>query len=311
VTESTTNRAARIRALARAISVVERGGPDADALEADLGPCSATWVIGVTGPPGVGKSTLVDRLIGTIRSQGSTVAVLAVDPSSPISGGAILGDRVRMTRHSDDDGVYIRSMAARGHPGGLAAAARSAVRVLGAHGFDVVIVETVGAGQNEVDVASLADCVVVVVAPGVGDGVQAIKAGILEIADIYVVNMADRPGASQTVADIGAMLSLAPTPDWVPPVLQTVAIDDHGVDELWAALERHRVQARRAGIADARRRARRRAEVTERVLADVRKRALAIIESDVAAQVVDRAAAGEITPIEGARRLGEMVSQRL
>lgn len=231
-----------------------------------LGPRPArAWTIGVTGPPGAGKSTLADQLIGAARAAGLTVGVIAVDPSSPFSGGAILGDRVRMLRHSGDRGVFIRSMAARDSLGGLAAATRDAARLLDAYGFDVILLETVGVGQSELDVVKVADTILVIAVPGLGDAVQTLKAGIFEVADLFAVNMADRPGAERTVAELRAMLRLngGRADGWVPPVIETVAVDGTGVDALWAALLAHRAHLHSSGELERRRRRRVETEVLE------------------------------------------------
>jgi len=230
------------RALGRALSVLERGGEEARALQRScfsLPGRRDPWTVGLTGAPGVGKSTLTSRLVTSFRAEGP-VAVVAVDPSSPVSGGAILGDRVRMVEHSGDDGVFVRSMATRGHLGGLAQTVPAALRLLGVVGFERVLVETVGVGQVEVEVAAAADTTVVVVTPGWGDGVQAAKAGLLEVADVFVVNKADRPGVRETVRELEAMLALGGELAWRPPIVATVAHEGQGIDELNAALVDHR-----------------------------------------------------------------------
>lgn len=250
-----------VRALARLLSAVENGGRRAAAVSAALAGrprVAAVW--GLTGPPGVGKSTLTAALVADLRATGSTVAVLAVDPSSPFSGGALLGDRVRMAEHVTDPGVFIRSMASRGHLGGMSSATPAAVDLMSAAGFDVVIVETVGVGQNEVDVLRLADTVVVVTAPGAGDGIQAAKAGILEIADILVVNKADREGAAGTVRELKAMVALGRTGVAQPgrriPVLSTTATVPAGIAELRGCIEEHAATAAADGTGLLRRQAR-------------------------------------------------------
>jgi GTPase len=242
-------RAGDIRALARAISLVERRDPSVRALEqAPGGLGDVAPVVGFTGAPGTGKSTLVDALVALLRKQDKSVAVIATDPNSPFTGGAILGDRIRMQRHALDSKVFIRSMGARGHLGGLSLATREAIRLLVAFGFDQVILETVGVGQSELEVAAVADTTVVVLTPNLGDGVQMIKAGILEIADIFVVNKADLDGHQRVAMELRGMLSLnAPraTGDgspkaWKPPIIPTVAARQEGIEELWAAIEAHR-----------------------------------------------------------------------
>jgi LAO/AO transport system kinase len=215
------------------------------------------YVVGMTGPPGAGKSTLVDELIRAIRSAGQTVGVIAVDPNSPYSGGAILGDRIRMMRHASDDGVFIRSMGARGHLGGLALAARNAIAVLDATGRDVIVVETVGVGQSELEIADASDTTVVVIPPGLGDGVQAIKAGIMEIADIFVVNKADQPRAERVVADIRDLLRMELAPrEWNPPIVRAVATENQGLEHLWMRVQQHEQYLRKSGEFQPRRRAR-------------------------------------------------------
>jgi LAO/AO transport system kinase len=241
-------------ALARLLSMVERGGPAGRAAASIAYRSGAEAAsVGITGAPGAGKSTLVDRLITLARAENPEVGILAVDPTSPISGGAILGDRVRMQEHALDGGVYIRSMATRGQHGGLALAVPEAVRVLAAVGMPVVIVETVGVGQVEVEVAAATDTTVVVVTPRWGDAVQANKAGLLEVADVFVVNKADMPGAAETRSDLEQMLDLSTPGDWRPPVVETTASAGDGVDELWAVIGRHRAHLADRGRLEARR----------------------------------------------------------
>lgn len=229
--------------MARLISLVEDGHPALREVMAALAPHSGTaHVIGITGSPGVGKSTSTNALVGAFRKRGKRIGVLAVDPSSPFSGGALLGDRVRMQDHALDPEVYIRSMASRGHLGGLSWTTPQALRVLDAAGCDVILVETVGVGQSEVEIAGLADTTIVLLAPGMGDGIQAAKAGILEIGDLFVVNKADREGADATVRDIRHMISLGDRTEpglWRPPVLKTVAARGQGIDEVMEALDKH------------------------------------------------------------------------
>ncbi len=255
------------RAAARLLSLVERGGEPARSVSRVCHPCSgAAWTLGITGAPGAGKSTLTGALVGSLRERGDRVGVLAIDPSSPVTGGAILGDRVRMQEHSTDDGVFIRSMATRGHLGGLSLATPEAVRVLDAIGWPTIVVETVGVGQVEVDIARRADTTVVVVNPGWGDAVQANKAGLMEIADVFVVNKSDRDGAEDTRMDLESMLHLTGRRDpkqWCPPVVMTQAVNAVGVGELAAALDSHREWAVSSGAADTRRTQRRREELDE------------------------------------------------
>jgi LAO/AO transport system kinase len=250
--------------------MVERGGDDARAVGRITHPLSGNAVtIGITGAPGAGKSTLTSALVSEMRGSDESVGVLAIDPSSPFTGGAILGDRVRMGGHSLDGGVFIRSMATRGHLGGLSVAVPDAARVLDAVGLPWVIIETVGVGQVEVEIAGESDTTVVVVNPGWGDAVQANKAGLLEIADIFVVNKADRPGVADTVADLDRMLSMRSSAEWRPPIVATVATTADGVPELWDALGRHRDWSASSGERERRRAARLDAELRRVVTAIV------------------------------------------
>jgi len=228
------------RAIARAISLVEDGDDGLPAVSAGVFPhTGSAATIGLTGAPGVGKSTIATALVRTARANDRRVAVLAIDPTSPYTGGALLGDRVRMQEHATDPDVFIRSMATRGHLGGMALAAPEAVRILDAAGFDLVIIETVGVGQAEIDVAAATDTTLVVLAPGLGDAIQMAKAGILEVADVFVVNKADRDGAAEVQRELRQMLHLGAARPWDPPVLATGASDGTGIDELWADIERH------------------------------------------------------------------------
>lgn len=236
-------------ALAKLITLVENRAPDRSAIMSRLHDrCGHGYTIGITGPPGAGKSTLVDQLIGRYRQQGQQVGVVAVDPSSPFSGGAVLGDRIRMQNHYLDDGVFIRSLSSRGSVGGLARAARDVARLLDAAGKHIIVVETVGVGQTEFDIVRLADTVVVVLVPEAGDTVQAMKAGLLEIADLFVVNKADREGAMRIKAELEAMLQLRPAGEWAVPVIPTVANEGQGVDDLMAAIAAHRTFLTKSGL---------------------------------------------------------------
>jgi LAO/AO transport system kinase len=262
------------RALARLVSLVENASPELRPIMRTVAPLAGrARVIGLSGAPGVGKSTLTGALVAAYRARGLRVAVIAVDPTSPFSGGALLGDRVRMQAHATDDGVFIRSMASRGHLGGLSLAAPQAVRVLDGAGFDVILVETVGVGQAEVEIASLADSTVIVVAPGMGDSVQAAKAGILEVADVFVVNKSDRPGAQEAVRDLRAMIALAGAGrGWKPPIVSAVAVSGTGLDELAERLEKHWSWLAESGELDRRRLARAREEVSGIAVAALRER---------------------------------------
>jgi len=266
--------------LARLLSMVERGGEAAHAVGRACHPLGgAAYTVGITGAPGSGKSTLTSGLIGRFRADGARVAVLAVDPSSPYTGGAILGDRVRMGDHVLDPDVFIRSMATRGHLGGLALATPEAVRVLDAAGAAWVVVETVGVGQVEVEIVGAADTTVVVVNPGWGDAVQANKAGLMEIADVFVINKADRPGAAETRRDLEQMLDLSTPGDWRPPIVCTVASSGEGVEELVAEIERHRSFLVTGGRLEAKRRQRLRDELRLVVAARLRHRADQLVDA--------------------------------
>jgi LAO/AO transport system kinase len=250
------------RSIARLVSVVENDEPGAsEAMRALYPETGRAQIIGITGPPGGGKSTLVNRLAGIYRERGASVAIVAVDPSSPFTGGAILGDRIRMRERFLDDGVFIRSMASRGHAGGLARATARVVNVLDALGTHVVLVETVGVGQEEVDVIRVVDTVCLVTVPGLGDDIQAIKAGVLEIADVLVVNKADRPGADETARDLAQMLSLAKDRPWKTPIVRTSAQSGDGLPQLVEAIDKHRAWSHESGEYLERRRAAARSEV--------------------------------------------------
>ncbi len=261
-------------AIAKLISMVEAGGEDATRADAALYPHTGHgYTVGLTGAPGAGKSSLTDSLIGRIRRDDVEVGVLAIDPTSPFSGGAILGDRVRMQDHATDPGVYIRSMATRGHLGGLALATPRAVRVLDAAGKPWIIVETVGVGQVEVEIAGAADTTVVVVNPGWGDGVQANKAGLMEIADLFVVNKADRDGVAETIRDLEMMLDLSAHTAWRPKIVQTVATRGEGIEELWDVINEHRRFQAVDGRLDARREERLRNELRSIVVTRLEEQA--------------------------------------
>jgi len=295
-------RAGETRAVARAITLVEDARPEARALLATLFPhAGGSLVVGVTGPPGAGKSSLVDRLTARLRRQGRTVGIVAVDPTSPFTGGAILGDRIRMQAHATDPGVFIRSMATRGHLGGLAATTDQALLVLSASGKDVILVETVGVGQDEVEIVGTADVSVVVLVPGLGDEVQALKAGIMEIADVFVVNKADRDGVDRVVAEIASMLSLAAADAEPPAVVKTVATRDEGVAELLEAVEAFHRRASESGALAKKRRAQMRRQledaVRQRVMGHVFRR---VVPPEELERTLERLAARAIDPFTAA-----------
>ena len=293
------------RAIARAISLIENEDPQGAALvQAVFGKTGRAYVIGVTGPPGAGKSTLVDRMTADIRGRGQTVGVLTVDPTSPFTGGAVLGDRLRMQGHAADEGVFIRSMATRGHLGGLARATGDAALVLDAAGKDIIVIETVGVGQDEVDIIRTADVSIVTLVPGTGDDVQALKAGIMEIADIFVVNKADREGADRLVSSIESNLTLQTYgPDqWRPPILKTIATNGTGVQELVDAIWKFRSHS------EATRSARRQKRSAFRLRELVAKRFMDHLERGVLRPgeleaMVERVAAGEVDPYTAADEL--------
>jgi LAO/AO transport system kinase len=303
------------RAVGRLISLVENAAPELRAVMAALTPYAGNAaVIGLTGAPGVGKSTTTSALVGAFRASGQRVGVLAVDPSSPFSGGALLGDRVRMQEHALDPDVYIRSMASRGHLGGLAWSTPQALRVLDAAGCDVVLVETVGVGQSEVEVAALADTTVVLLAPGMGDAIQAAKAGILEIGDVYVVNKADRDGADSTVRELRHMISLgerrAPG-DWRPPVVKTIAARREGLDEVIQAVEKHRSWMQEHGELE-RRRTRRTADEIEALAVTALRSRMGDVRTASGPTSLDTLAAevlgGRLDPYAAADRLVEGIT---
>jgi LAO/AO transport system kinase len=297
------------RAVARAISMVEDGSGDLPDLISGLFTHTGNaYTAGLTGSPGVGKSSLAAELVGAARERERSVAVLAIDPTSPFTGGALLGDRLRMQSHATDPDVFIRSMATRGHLGGLALAAPEAVRVLDASGADLVVVETVGVGQAEVEVATAADTTAVVVAPGWGDAIQASKAGILEIADVFVVNKADRDGAAEAVRDLEIMLKLGPELEWTPPVVRTSTQTHDGIDDLWEAIERHRKHLESTGELDRRRRRRILREVEDMVSVRLRQRAADLLERGVLDSLADDLAAKRVDPYRATAILMERVA---
>lgn len=301
--------AGRRRAIGRAITMAESLGPEGRAVIAALHPRSGRALrVGITGSPGAGKSTLSASLVRHLRASGRSVAIVSVDPTSPFTHGAVLGDRIRLVDHFLDDGVFIRSMASRGHLGGLSEATGDAVTILDAAGFDVIIIETVGAGQNEVEVQALTETVVLVLMPGSGDAIQAIKAGVMEIPDVIVVNKCDRPGADILAGEVESALSLVPSDGWRPPVILTRAIDGQGVADAWDAVERHRAALGESGEAGARRRdgVRRhlRSLALERIARDLEKRT----DEAVLDALVERVVAREIDPSAAVDRMLDMTT---
>jgi LAO/AO transport system kinase len=296
------------RAVARLISLVEDASPLLREVMAGLAPHAGNaQIVGITGPPGVGKSTSTSALVKALRAADKRVGVLAVDPSSPFSGGALLGDRVRMQEHATDGSVYIRSMASRGHLGGLSWSTPQALRVLDAAGCDVVIVETVGVGQSEVDIAGLADTTVVLLAPGMGDGIQAAKAGILEIGDIYVVNKADRDGADQVRRDLRNMIALADRSDesWKPPIVKTIAQTGEGVEEVVEKIDGHRAWLESSGELERRRVRRARDEIEAIAVTALRERWGDVHTRTELDDLAEKVVAGESDPYAAADSLLE------
>jgi LAO/AO transport system kinase len=289
------------RAVARAISLVEDGSKDLATLSEALYPKTGrAYTVGLTGSPGVGKSSLAEQLVRAARGRDRSVAVLAIDPTSPFSGGALLGDRLRMQAHATDPDVFIRSMATRGHLGGMALAAPEALRVLDASGKELIIVETVGVGQAEVEVATAADTTLVVVAPGWGDYVQVAKAGILEIADVFVVNKADREGAAEAARDLRNMLRMGPKMEWSPPIVKTSTVTGEGVDELWAAIAGHRQHQESTGVLEQKRSRRVLEEVKSMVAFRLRERTAVLLEGDGQDPLVRDLAERRIDPYRAA-----------
>ncbi len=304
-------RAGEARAVARLISLVEDASPLLREVMAGLAPYTGhAQIVGITGSPGVGKSTSTNALVTALRAAGKRVGVLAVDPSSPFSGGALLGDRVRMQDHALDKDVYIRSMASRGHLGGLSWSTPQALRVLDAAGCDVVLIETVGVGQSEVEIAGLADTTMVLLAPGMGDGIQAAKAGILEVGDVYVVNKADRDGAEQVRRDLRNMLALADRPEdpdafWKPPIVLTVAQTGQGVDEVVEKLDAHRAWMERSGELGRRRVRRARDEIEAIAVTALRERWGDVHARTELDDLAEKVAAGDSDPYTAADALLE------
>ena len=292
------------RALARLLTLVERGGPAARTVgSSTYAQTGAAYTVGLTGAPGSGKSTLTSAVLAAVRANGERIAVLAIDPSSPYTGGAILGDRVRMSDHALDEGVFIRSMATRGHLGGLALATPEAVRVLDVAGFPWVLIETVGVGQVEVDVAAAADTTVVVVNPGWGDAVQANKAGLMEIADIFVINKADRPGADVTRRDLESMLTLSTPRSWRPPVVSTVSTTGDGAADLWDAIGQHRSYLESSGELAVRRSTRLTDELELIVEQRIRARAERLLNASDRAAIEADVVNGRLDPWSAADRV--------
>jgi LAO/AO transport system kinase len=294
------------RALARLVSLVEDESAELPRVMKVIAPMTGrAHIVGLTGSPGVGKSTVTGALVRCYRDQGLRIGVLAVDPSSPFSGGALLGDRIRMQDHATDDQVFIRSMATRGRLGGLSWATPQALRILDAAGFDLILVETVGVGQAEVEIASLADSSLVVVAPGLGDSVQAAKAGILEIADVFIVNKSDRPGAQEVIRDLRTMLAMASygAGEWKPPIIATTATSGDGISDLVTAISKHGSWLADTGQLAERRHARARAEISAIALTELRQRMGGLPGESRLDELAARVAAGDLDPYSAADEL--------
>lgn len=296
--------AGQVRAAARVISMLENGDPTADEVAARLFPHTGrAEVVGITGPPGAGKSTLIDRLVCVFRARHRRVGVVAVDPSSPFTGGALLGDRIRMSAHASDPDVFFRSMATRGHLGGIALAAPAAVRVLDAMGFDVVIVETVGVGQSEVAVAGLADCTILVSVPSLGDGIQMIKAGLMEIGDVLVINKADLPGTDDLRRELSGLVAAARPEQQRPPILLTRASDGDGIEALADAIARHFTRARASGALQAARLGSLRSELETWIGLEAGRRILEAVGAERLRSLTDELEGRRQDPGKMARRL--------
>lgn len=293
------------QSLARLVSLIEREAPEEPEIMKDIFPHTGkAHTIGITGPPGAGKSSLADQLIALMRQEGLTVGIIAVDPTSPFSGGAVLGDRIRMQQHYLDDGVFIRSMATRGTRGGLPKTAPNVMKLLDASGKDIVLVETVGVGQTELDIMETVDTIVVTLVPEAGDTIQTMKAGLMEIADIFAVNKADRPGADYLVVELEGMVHQSPKSWWQVPVVATQAINEVGIDELYQHIKRHRETMKEEGQLDQKRRQQRRKELTQTVEQTVSSRLWKMIQQDDnLARYLNMVENGDIDPYSACKKI--------